>query len=95
MDWTPLPNYCHDNSDRYSGENEGFRSVRGWRIFDYSISGYFKFISHSVIADPNGRLFEITPSPGAILMPKFLSTKVPRENSKQLCWPVMFGWTIR
>jgi hypothetical protein len=76
LDWSPRPNDCHNNTDRYVIENAGHRSVRGWRILDYSDVGLARFLSHSVIEDAEGHLFDITPTPSRN-PPRFLVHEGP------------------
>jgi hypothetical protein len=73
--WKPNPRFCHINSDIYALENSDHESVRGWLIFDYSDFDRFRFMSHSVVADADGRLFDITPTAAA--RPPFLRHEGP------------------
>jgi hypothetical protein len=52
----PVPAQCHNNVDTFVAENSGFTAVRGWLI-DTSVS---TLIAHSVLANDDGALFEIT-----------------------------------
>jgi hypothetical protein len=60
----PQAAYCHDNVARFVGENPDHRQVYGWIVRDNSDIGYIWFYPHSVVAEPNGGMFDITPSRG-------------------------------
>jgi len=62
VNWKPSPRDCHRNSDRYAIENAGHQPVRGWLIFDDSDIGLYRFLAHSVVEGPDGKLFDLTPS---------------------------------
>jgi hypothetical protein len=73
--WKPHPRFCHINADKYALQNLDHEPVRGWLIFDYSDIGRFRFMSHSVVADKDGKLFDITPAPAT--RPPFLRHEGP------------------
>jgi hypothetical protein len=56
--------YCHDNVARFVGEHPDHRGVYGWIVRDNSDIGYVWFFPHSVVADPSGKMFDITPLRG-------------------------------
>jgi hypothetical protein len=87
--WQPIANDCHNNTDRFVLENPGFKSVRGWRVFDYSDLGFFRFMSHSVISAPDGHLFEITPNPTGYAPPflRHLGLEGEFEAIVEAGWP--------
>jgi hypothetical protein len=63
----PTEHECHNNTDRWVREHQDHKSVRGWLVIDYNeaTQGLFnncKFIAHSVVEAPDGRLFDLTPS---------------------------------
>jgi hypothetical protein len=63
----PQEHDCHSNTDRYVRDHPDHKSVRGWMIFDYNktTQGWWpvcRFMAHSVVEAPDGRLFDITPS---------------------------------
>lgn len=58
--WTPEPNACHANAGRWIAEHDGWAVVRGW-VLEYGSPGAeAAYVSHSVVADPAGRLLEVT-----------------------------------
>src|SRR5260221_12129434 len=61
-DWKPQPASCHANVDLWLRHNPQHRSVRGWWYCDYALVGTAEFFAHSVIANENGELFDITPT---------------------------------
>ena len=65
VNWKPSRHDCHNNSDKYAIENVGHQSVRGWLIFDDSDVGQYRFLAHSVVEDPDRKLFDLTPSPAS------------------------------
>jgi hypothetical protein len=60
---------CHQNADVWVRANEGWSVVRGWLVFDYTHPlffpeiprPYFRFTAHSVVQDPAGKLWDVTP----------------------------------
>jgi hypothetical protein len=66
-DWKPVPRFCHANVDTWVWRCPEYQAVRGWVIFDFRngppvTRSHFQFVSHSVIAAPDGRLLDITPA---------------------------------
>ena len=64
-DWRPQPKQCHDNVTRVVLENDGYTAIRGWLFIDCRPSGspHVRFLAHSVIETPDGRVLDITPTP--------------------------------
>jgi hypothetical protein len=62
--WRPDPAFCHDNVARFVQECPDHRRVRGWIVRDNSDIDLFWFYPHSVVEDPSGVLFDITPPRG-------------------------------
>lgn len=63
----PAEHECHNNCDRYALDNPGFKTVRGWLVFDYNktTEGWWpicRFTAHSVLEADDGTLIDITPS---------------------------------
>jgi hypothetical protein len=70
-DWQPKLKSCHENAAIWANSNKGWLVVHGWSIFEFSdpaecrllgIPRQFHFARHSVVMDPGGRLYDITPS---------------------------------
>jgi len=59
---TPVANDCHANVDRWIIENPGHAAVRGWLIVS-DMGLCCMYAAHSVVAAPDGVLFDITPLP--------------------------------
>lgn len=58
----PQPKNCHINAQSYSDENHDSECIRGWLVIDGGVASRFIIlISHSVIKDSNGVIYEITP----------------------------------
>jgi hypothetical protein len=58
----PEPKECHQNVALWVRANPTHRAVYGWLSFDFSLIGIHRFSAHVVVADENGRLFDVTPS---------------------------------
>ena len=58
---SPLPDLSDENAERLALENPRMRCVRGWLIIGTCI-----FRKHTVVADEDGRLYEITPQADAL-----------------------------
>ena len=61
-EWQPQPNMCHQNITDYCEYDRSFKPARGWLFFDISVDGYCKFVAHSALQFPNGKVIDITPS---------------------------------
>lgn len=56
------PKNCHENVNLWVEENPTYSCVRGWLCLDGGpLSPFVLFLAHSVVADSNGALFEVTP----------------------------------
>lgn len=56
----PSQSECHQNADRWASENQGCTVVRGWVTYaNFGLS--VGLTAHSVIQDPDGQLYDITP----------------------------------
>jgi hypothetical protein len=53
----PAANKCHENVNRWIGENPQNTPVRGWLVSGLVLD------AHSALAEPDGILFDITPLP--------------------------------
>jgi hypothetical protein len=63
-DWIPAPNDCHKNVERLIADLPGHSAVRGWVVYKECIVGTtlgLEVTAHSVVRDPAGNLFDITP----------------------------------
>jgi hypothetical protein len=56
----PLKSCCHDNVDRWVGENSGTVIVRGWVDYMPTVNGRM-LTAHSVVQALDGHLIDITP----------------------------------
>lgn len=62
----PLEHQCYLNNDRWCRENPGHKSICGWLVFDFNRDSeglwpVCRLTAHSVIEDPAGNLFDLTP----------------------------------
>jgi hypothetical protein len=55
---TPRCRNCHSNVDTWVAENPKCKPVRGWLVISDGLLN-----AHSVVADTDGVLFDITPQP--------------------------------
>jgi len=68
--WQPDANQCHANTTTWASNNAGWTAVRGWVVFDFSKypvalfvpRRLIRFMAHSVVRDPAGKLWDITPA---------------------------------
>jgi len=68
--YAPRLHECHRNADAWVSLHPHHRVVRGWLLFDYSLSQFpmMRFQAHSAVEDENGRLLDVTPhdAPGPL-----------------------------
>lgn len=58
--WRPQVADCHANVDKWVEANPGTVAVRGWVTYaDFGLS--IGLTAHSVVREPDGQLFDITP----------------------------------
>jgi hypothetical protein len=67
--WKPQPKYCHANVDVWVRRSPQYQAIRGWVIFeDFATNPVFRrnpfvrFLAHSIIRAPDGKLLDITPN---------------------------------
>jgi hypothetical protein len=58
---------CHNNADLWSRDHLGWKSVRGWLVFDHQSASFglmplIQFNPHSVVEDAKGTRVDPTPS---------------------------------
>ncbi|WP_146120218.1 hypothetical protein [Paraburkholderia sp. BL21I4N1] len=59
--WTPTLGGCHQNVDRWVESHPGHKAVRGWLDVSFlATPAARRFTAHSVVADENGDLFDVT-----------------------------------
>jgi hypothetical protein len=76
----PAEQDCHRNVDLWCKGHPSHMPVRGWVIFEvYSPLGFCRFISHSVVEDEDGVLFDITPTRASKRYP-FLNDEMTEEE---------------
>ncbi|MDH5231121.1 MAG: hypothetical protein OEY38_13735 [Gammaproteobacteria bacterium] len=56
------PNMCHHNVSELHLQDNDYIPVRGWLYFDLPGLDFVKFVAHSAIRKPNGKIVDITPS---------------------------------
>jgi len=60
--WEPAENDCHANVTTWCANAQGFEIVRGWLYFDMADTlPFVLFNAHSVVRNPEGQLWDITP----------------------------------
>jgi hypothetical protein len=69
--WEPVVNQCHANATTWASNNDGWVAVRGWLVFDFTnlfpvMPRGVRFNAHSVVQDPHGKLWDITPPAGPV-----------------------------
>lgn len=60
--WKPKVAECHENVDHWVRHHPGYTAVRGWLAYASYGSNDFGYTAHSVVRDPDGKLFDITPT---------------------------------
>lgn len=59
--WSPAAGGCHENVTRWLSNHPGYTAVRGWLNVSFlAPQNRRRFGSHSLVADPRGRLLDIT-----------------------------------
>lgn len=59
--WEPERGKCHENAARWVALKPEFRAVHGWLYArGETFENRMRFYSHSIVADSNGRLFDVT-----------------------------------
>jgi hypothetical protein len=77
--WTPAPGDCHANVSTWCKNIAEYKAVRGWLYFDLANAMPFVlFNAHSVVRDPSGKLWDITPSQASQPYPF-----IPAEESEE------------
>ena len=61
-DWKPQPNICHQNCTDWVTLNPADTAIRGWLCIDFSLIGFYRFASHSIIRTAGGDFIDITPT---------------------------------
>lgn len=62
-DWQPAQNDCHGNAIELSLQDSSYVPVHGWLYFDLGgFAPFVRFAAHSVVANGNGELVDITPA---------------------------------
>lgn len=89
-DWQPEPNKCHHNATTWCDLNEDFSPVRGWLYFDLPLLEHIKFIAHSAVLSPEGKIFDITPSNATQDYP-FLESHLDEEVYAELVGKIEKG----
>jgi hypothetical protein len=72
--WKPIANRCHESATTWAANNDGWVAVRGWLVFDYTalallvpnLPRVVRFNAHSMVQDPDGKLWDITPPGGPV-----------------------------
>jgi hypothetical protein len=59
--WIPKLGGCHENASRWVESHLGHKAVRGWLDVSFlALPPAKRFTAHSVVADENGDLFDVT-----------------------------------
>lgn len=82
-DWKPQEKMCHHNVTYFCEKNQEYQPVRGWLYFDLPGLSFAKFVSHSVIQAPDGKLYDITPSSASQTHP-FLASNLSEDDYAEL-----------
>lgn len=82
-DWKPEPNKCHDNVTIFCLSNPVYQPVRGWLYFDLPGLPYVKFLAHSAVLAPDGKIYDITPSYASNIYP-FITSLLSDEEYADL-----------
>lgn len=62
VDFKPAPNNCHVNCMEWALRNDGHKMATGWWVMDQrQMLGHVRFFAHSVMADQDLSLYDITP----------------------------------
>lgn len=60
-EWRPAISACHENVNMWVRSNPQCVAVRGWVTYASFGAGTVGLTAHSIVQDPNGNLFDITP----------------------------------
>ena len=60
-DWAPKIREYHNNVIEYCELHPESIPIHGWLYFDLLPLGYVRFMAHSVVKFPDGKLYDITP----------------------------------
>lgn len=82
-DWEPQPNMCHHNVSTWCQYSIDYKPVRGWLYFDLPGLNFIKFMAHSAVRTPEGKLFDITPSNASQDYP-FVDSRLSEEEYAEL-----------
>ena len=81
--WQPEKRKCHNNVETFLGSHTNYRKIYGWIVVDSPDSNFCIFLSHSVVADESGNIFEITPIESLDPRP-FIQSNLPEEDFETL-----------
>jgi hypothetical protein len=82
--WQPIANQCHDNVDIYCQHDNKYQPVRGWLFFDYGyLLNTVSFLQHSVLKFPDGKMYDITPTPSFENYPFIIANETDEEFFKK------------
>lgn len=59
--WRPAFQDCHGNCETWCERHPEYQLVRGWICIPMTGLAYCRFLSHSVVRQPDGALIDITP----------------------------------
>ena len=81
--WVPAPNNCHANVSTWCENMPEYTAVRGWLYFDFlDHLPHVLFNAHSVVRDPDGKLWDITPSQSSQSYPFLVAEEQEAEYAK-------------
>jgi hypothetical protein len=84
--WRPVEHDCHGNAETWCEDHPEYLVVRGWICVPLTGLAYSRFLSHSVVRQPDGALVDITPR-GLMLEAapyRFLATVVTNDEYETL-----------
>lgn len=85
-DWSPKPNYCHDNVAAWVSRCPQHKHLRGYVIVDLRAAlGVWRVQAHSVVELEDGSLIDITPSGVSQLYPFVRHVGTDEEFAGMAC----------
>ena len=76
---------CHHNATELWRHDNSYTPIRGWLYFDLPGLDYVKFVSHSAVKMPDGKLVDITPKQNTIFQDyPFLEGHLDEEDYENL-----------
>ena len=87
--WTPVQQECHDNVLRWIEAHPTHSAVHGWLYMDFGGAlSCVRLISHSVVRDEAGELFDITPMGPTFGRYPFISSDLDTDQYADIVNPI-------